>query len=168
MKKFTLGITLLVLCFSSLAQAQLKVGLVDMRAALFSSDAAKEFTEDMVSKYKKQDLEVRSVGDEGQKLELRLKNDAAIMSDSERTKIASELETKIQEYKFLKGRLDKALAEKRQEFLNDSRPKIDQAINELVKEEKLDLLIPREAALYADPKMDFTDKVITKLNKLNK
>lgn len=168
MKKFVLLFALTALSFASIAQAELKIGLVDMRAALFSSDAAKEFTEEMVKKYKQQDLEVRAVGEDGQKLELRLKNDAAIMSDSERNKLASELETKIQEYKFLKGKLDKALAEKRQEFLNDSKPKIDQAINDLVKEEKLDILMPREAALYADPKMDFTDKIIKKLNKLNK
>ena len=86
----------------------------------------------MVSKYKQQDLEVRAVGEEGQKLEMRLKNDAAIMSDNERSKLASDLEAKIQEYKYLKSKLDKALAEKRQAFLTDSKPKIDQAINELV------------------------------------
>ena len=168
MNKFVILIAVTLLSFTSLAQAELKIGLVDMRAALFSSDAAKEFTEEMVSKYKQQDLEVRAVGEDGQKLELRLKNDAAIMSDNERSKLASDLEAKIQEYKYLKGKLDKALAEKRQEFLTDSKPKIDQAINDLVKEEKLDILMPREAALYADPKMDFTDKIIKKLNKLNK
>ncbi len=168
MKRFLIIFGALCLSFASLAQAELKVGLVDMRAALFSSDAAKEFTESMVSKYKQQDLEVRAVGEEGQKLELRLKNDAAIMSDNERSKLASDLEAKIQEYKYLKSKLDKALAEKRQEFLNDSKPKVDQAINELVKEEKLDLLMPREAALYANQSMDLTEKFVKKLNKLNK
>lgn len=166
MKKFLVSI--LLVAATSVAQAELKVGLVDMRAALFSSDAAKDFTENMVSKFKQQDLEVRAVGEEGQKLELRLKNDSAIMSDSERSKLASDLEAKINEYKYLKSKLDKALAEKRQEFLNDSKPKVDQAINELVKEEKLDLLMPREAALYANQGMDLTEKFVKKLNKLNK
>jgi outer membrane protein len=161
--KSLLVVSLLVM--SSIASAQLKVGLIDMRAALFSSDAAKAFTEKMVSKYKQQDLEVRAVGEDGQKLELRLKNDAAIMSDNERNKMASDLEAKIQEYKYLKGKLDKILAEKRQEFLGDSKPRLDQAINELVKEEKLDLLMPREAALFAKQEMDYTEKVIKKLNK---
>lgn len=168
MNKFLILITVLFVSFSSVAQAELKIGLVDMRSALFSSDAAKEFTENMVSSFKQQDLEVRAVGESGQKLELRLKNDAAIMSDNERNKLASDLEAKIQEYKYLKGKLDKALAEKRQEFLSDSKPKVDQAIKELVKEEKLDLLMPREAALYANQDMDLTEKFVKKLNKLNK
>ena len=165
--KITISMVLVgLLSIASVAHAEMKVGLIDMRTALFSSEAAKTFTEKMVSQYKQQDLEVRAVGEEGQKLELRLKNDAAIMSDSERNKMASDLEAKIQEYKYLKGKLDKALAEKRQEFLNESKPRLDQVINEIVKEEKLDLLMPREAALFANKEMDYTVKVITKLNQI--
>lgn len=155
-----------MLLMSMNSVAETKIGLIDMRAALFSSDAAKEFTDKMVKQYKQQDLEVRSVGEDGQKLEQRLKNDAAIMSDSERSKMASELEAKIQEYKYLKGKLDKELAAKRQEFLAESKPKLDQAINELVEEQKLDLLLPRESALFANESMDYTAPVIEKLNKI--
>jgi len=161
--------TLVLICaisFSAFASAETKIGLIDMRTALFSSEAAKKFTDNMVSQYKQQDLEVRAVGEDGQKLELRLKNDAAIMSDGERNKMASDLEAKIQEYKYLKGKLDKALAAKRQEFLAESKPKLDQVINALVEDEKLDLLLPREAVLFATEKMDYTAKVIEKLNKL--
>lgn len=147
------------------AMAETKIGLLDVRTALFASDAAKAFTEKTVSQFKQQDLEVRAVSEEGQKLELRLKNDAAIMSDSERAKLASEIEAKIQEYKYLKSKLDKALAEKRQEFLAESKPKLDKAIEELVSEEGLSLLLPREAALYAEESIDFTQKVVNKLNK---
>ena len=155
-----------LMSFSALSSAETKIGLIDMRTALFSSNAAKAFTEKMVGQYKQQDLEVRAVGEEGQKLELRLKNDAAIMSDNERNKMGSDLEAKIQEYKYLKNKLDKALAERRQEFLAESKPKLDQVINALVEEEKLDLLLPREGVLYASQQMDYTEKVIEKLNKL--
>lgn len=165
--KFFKAFTLLsILSVSTLTLAETKIGLIDMRAALFSSKAAKTFTERMVSQYKQQDLEVTAVGDDGQKLELRLKNDAAIMSDSERNKMASDLEAKIQEYKYLKSKLDKSLAEERQEFLAESKPRIDVVVNEIVKEEGLDLLLPREAVLFASDKMDYTAKMIEKLDKL--
>jgi outer membrane protein len=165
--KFLQLITLIsIMSVSVLTSAETKIGLIDMRAALFSSKAAKTFTESMVSQYKQQDLEVRAVGEDGQKLELRLKNDAAIMSDTERNKMASDLEAKIQEYKYLKGKLDKILAEKRQEFLAESKPRIDIAVNEIVKEEGLDLLLPREAVLFASEKMEYTAMMIEKLDKL--
>jgi len=165
--KFLTAITLIsIMSVSALASAETKIGLIDMRTALFSSKAAKTFTESMVSQYKQQDLEVRAVGEDGQKLELRLKNDAAIMSDSERNKMASDLEAKIQEYKYLKGKLDKALAEERQEFLAESKPRIDLVVNEIVTEEGLDLLLPREAVLFASDKMDYTVKMVEKLDKI--
>jgi len=165
--KFLTAITLIsIMSVSALVSAETKIGLIDMRTALFSSKAAKTFTESMVSQYKQQDLEVRAVGEDGQKLELRLKNDAAIMSDSERNKMASDLEAKIQEYKYLKGKLDKVLAEERQEFLAESKPRIDMVVNEIVTEEGLDLLLPRETVLFASEKMDYTAKMIEKLDKL--
>lgn len=160
-------ITLLsIMSVSALTSAEAKIGVIDMRAALFSSKAAKTFTESMVSQYKQQDLEVLAVGNDGQKLGLRLKNDAAIMSDSERNKMASDLETKIQEFKYLRGKLDKSLAAERQEFLAQSKPRIDTVVNDIVTEEKLDLLLPREAVLFSSEKMDYTAMMIEKLDKL--
>jgi outer membrane protein len=146
------------------AFAEVKIGLIDMRAALFSSNEAQQFSDKMVADFKQQDLEVRAVGENAQKLEQRLQNDAAIMSDNERSKLAADLEEKIQEFKYLKTKLDKALAEKRQDFLELSRPKLDKAVNDLVSKEKLDLLLPREAALYAGVGMDYTEQVIEMLN----
>ena len=161
-KTISIGLVILLSAFS--ASAEMKIGLLDVRTALFASESAKAFTEETVGQFKQQDLEVRAVGEEGQKLEMRLKNDAAIMSDSERQKLASDLEQKIQEYKYLKSKLDNELAEKRQEFLSVSKPRLDKAINELVEEEGLNLLMPREAALYADEAIDYTEKVVKKLN----
>lgn len=166
MKPLFILVAMLFGLAATAAQAETKIGLLDVRTALFASEAAKEFTEQTISQFKQQDLEVRAVGEEGQKLEMRLKNDAAIMSDSERAKLASELEAKIQEYKYLKSKLDKALAEKRQEFLESSRPKLNQVINEVVEEHGLSLLLPRESALYAIESMDYTEQVVDKLNKI--
>jgi outer membrane protein len=149
-----------------MAHAEARIGLIDIRAALFNSEAAKAFTDKIVGQFKQQEMEVRAVGEEGQKLELRLKNDAAIMSDNERAKLAADYEEKVQEYKYLKTRLDKAINEKRNEFLNQSKPRLDQVVNELVVEEKLDLLLPSDVVLFAKPGYDLTQKVVDKLNKL--
>lgn len=156
-----------VLAFTSLSvSAEVKIGLIDMRAALFSSKAAQAYSDKMVADFKQQDLEVRAVSESAQKLEMRLQNDAAIMSDSERAKLAADLEEKVQEFRYLKTKLDKALAEKRQEFLEQSRPNLDAVIEQLVKKEGLDLILPREAALYAAQGMDYTTQIIEMLDAL--
>jgi len=166
MKFKTAFLLTLTLCFSALASAEIKIGLIDVRAALFASNSAKAFGEQLVKQFKKQDMEVRAVQEAGKKLETRLKNDSAIMSDSERAQLTSELDEKIQEFKYLKGKLDSAIGKRRQTFLNSSKPKLDKVINEIVKEEKLDLLLARESAMYAVESLDYTAKVIAKLNKL--
>jgi len=155
-----------LLGMSGIASAEMKIGLIDMRAALFSSKSAQDFSDKMVAQFKQQDMEVRAVSESAQKLEQRLQNDAAIMSDSERSKLTADLEEKVQEFRYLKTKLDKALAEKRQEFLELSKPNLDRVINDLVKKEGLDLLLPREAALYAGEGMDYTQQVISMLDAL--
>ena len=156
----------LLASFSFTAAAEMKIGLIDMRAALFQSKAAQAYSDKMVADFKQQDLEVRAVSEAAQKLEMRLQNDAAIMSDSERAKLAADLEEKVQEFRYLKTKLDKALAEKRQEFLEQSRPNLDAVIGKLVEKEGLDLILPREAALYAASTMDYTKQIIEMLDAL--
>lgn len=163
----SLSLALLLTFLSGTAIAEIKIGLIDMRAALFSSKAAQSFSDKMVAEFKQQDLEVRAVSESAQKLEMRLQNDAAIMSDSERAKLSADLEEKVQEFRYLKTKLDKALAEKRQEFLEMSRPNMDAVIDKLVKKEGLSLILPREAALYATEGMDYTKQVIEMLDAMN-
>ena len=148
------------------AFAEIKIGVVDIRAALFSSDAAKAFSQSMASEFKTQEMEVRAVQESGQKLQERIKKDAAIMSDTERTKLALELEEKAKEFKYLKGKLDSAVSTKKQAFIQESKPKVDEVLKSLVETENFDLIMPREAVIYSAQSFDVTAKVIEKLNAL--
>lgn len=148
------------------AFAETKIGVVDIRAALFSSDAAKAFSQEMAGQFKTQEMEVRSVQESGHKLQERIKKDAAIMSDTERTKLALELEEKAKEFKYLKGKLDNAVATKKQEFIQESKPKVDEVLKDIVETENFDLIMPREAVVYSAQSLDITAKVIEKLNAL--
>jgi outer membrane protein len=148
------------------AFAETKIGVVDIRAALFSSDSAKAFSQKMEGEFKTQEMEVRAVQESGQKLQERIKKDAAIMSDTERTKLALQLEEKAKEFKYLKGKLDNAVATKKQEFIQSSKPKVDEVLKDLVESEKYDLIMPREAVIYSAQSFDVTAKVIEKLNAL--
>ncbi len=147
--------------------AEAKIGVVDIRAALFSSNAAQAFSQSLSDEFKTQEMEVRSVQESGHKLQEKLKKDAAIMSDTERTKLASELEEKAKEFKYLKGKLDNAVAKRKQSFLQESKPKVDEVLKELVEAEKFDLILPREAVVYSGQALDITAKVIEKLNAKN-
>ncbi len=148
------------------AQAALKAAVVDIRTALFTSDAAKVFSKKLVDEFKKDELEVKGVQQEGRKLQERLKKDAAIMSEKERTQLASQLDDKIKEFKYLKTKLDSAVNKRKQAFIQESKPKVDKVLKDIVETDKLDIVFPREATIYSKPAMDITAKVIEKLNKM--
>lgn len=153
------------LCWSSLAAAEIKIGVVDLRAALFSSEKAKEFSEDLQREFKSEEDRIRAVGAEAQKLQDRLKKDSAILSESERSKLAAELEEKAQEFNYLKNRFESAVAKRKQNFLQESKPRLDKALEEIVKKEKLQLILPREATLYTGQSLDYTTQLIDILNR---
>lgn len=158
----------LVLSISFMASmpafAETKIGVVDIRAALFSSDSAKTFSKSIAADFKTQEMEVRAVQESGHKLQERIKKDAAIMSDTERTKLALQLEEKAKEFKYLKDKLDKAVASQKQSFLQESKPKVDIVLKEIVDAGKYDLIFPRESVVYSGPSIDITAQVIEKLN----
>jgi len=155
----------LVLCAEA-AHAEIRIGLLNSRAAMVGTDAAKAFSSKLEAEFKKQILEVKALDEEAGKLAQRLKNDAAIMSDSEREKTASDYEEKARELKYLKTKLDKSMGEKQKEFLTQSGPKFEKVVNEIVAEEKLDLLLPIDVAMFAKPELDITQKAIDRLNKM--
>lgn len=164
-KLFCIALASIAFSWVSAVQAETKIGILDIRAALFSSNSAKEFSKTLVDEFKPQEMEVRGIQDQGRKLQERLKKDAALMSDTERAKLASELEAKVQEFKYLRQKLDAAINQKKQEFIQKSKPRIDEVLKGIVEGEKLDMILPRETVIYVDPKMDITAKVIEQLNK---
>jgi outer membrane protein len=146
-------------------QASLKIAVVDIRTALFTSNAAKDFSKGLVDKFKKQELEVKSVQQEGLKLQAKLKKDSAIMSAKEKDDLTSKLGDKIKEFKYLKDKLDEAVNKSKQQFIQDAKPKMDRILKSIIDKEKLDLVLPRQATIYSQPSMDITAKVIEMLNK---
>ncbi|WP_097460181.1 OmpH family outer membrane protein [Mangrovitalea sediminis] len=146
------------------AAAQLKIGVVDLRQALFTSNAAKSFSEKLKSEFQGQEAKVRKVHDEAQKLKDRLDKDGAMMSDAERNKVASDFQDKVKEFQYLKNKLDTAVDNRKQSFLDGAKPLVDQSLQEIVKERHLDMILPREAVVYALPSMDVTAELIDKLN----
>ncbi len=164
MKKIV-ALLMACLCWSGLAAAEVKLGVVDVRAALFASNAAKTFSDKLQKEFKDDEDKIRSVGTEAQKLQDRLNKDAAILSESERNKLSTEFDERVQEFNYLKNRFESTVAKRKQSFIQDSKPKMDKALEEIVKSEKLQLILPREATLYTDQALDYTTKLIDILNR---
>lgn len=147
------------------AVAETRVGVVDLRQALFSSNDAKSFSEAMQKDFAGDEEKVRETQEAARKLKERLEKDGAMMNESERNQLAGEFQEKVKEFNFLKQRLDSTVNQRKQAFLEEARPEVYEAVKELLEENDLDLILPSEAVVYVKPEMNLTSQLLDKLNR---
>ncbi|WP_339782152.1 OmpH family outer membrane protein [uncultured Marinobacter sp.] len=145
--------------------AESRIGVVDLRQALFSSEDARTFSESLQKDFAGDEEKVRETQEAARKLKERLEKDGAMMNESERNKLAGEFQEKVKEFNFLKQRLDSTVNQRKQAFLEEARPEVDAAVKELLEENDLDLILPSEAVVYVKPEMNLTPQLLDKLNR---
>ncbi|TVP54992.1 MAG: OmpH family outer membrane protein [Halomonadaceae bacterium] len=159
------GMLALLLALVALpASAEMKIAVVDLRQAVFSSNAATEFTELLQGQMQSEETRVRSAQEEARKLQQRLEQDGAMMNDSERQRLTSQYEQKVQEFQQLRGQFDQVVNQRQQQFLQQARPLVDAAMEAILEEYQLDLILPAEAVVYVTPDRDLTDELRRRLN----
>lgn len=165
MFRLSMAVFLAALIASTSVVAETRVGVVDLRQALFSSNDARVFSENMQQEFASEEANVREAQESARNLKERLEKDGAMMNESERNKMTAEFQEKVKEFNFLKQRLDSAVANRKQQFLESARPEVDAAVKELLDEHDLDLILPSEAVVYAKPDMNLTDELLEKLDR---
>ena len=154
-----------LMAFSAQVAAETRIGVVDLRQALFSSNDAQAFSEKLQQDFAGDEAQVREAQEAARQLKDRLEKDGAMMNESERNQLAGEFQDKVKEFNFLKQRLDTAVAKRKQAFLDDARPEVDAAVKELLEEHDLDLILPSEAVVYVKPELNLTAELLDKLNR---
>lgn len=164
---FRISIVIAVMAFfvSAHASAAGNIGVVDLRQALFSSQDAQSFSENLQKDFAGEEARVREAQEAARELKDRLEKDGAMMNESERNRIAAEFQEKVKEFNFLKQKLDSTVANRKQAFLEEARPEVDAAVKELLEEHNLDIILPSEAVVYVKPSMNLTAKLLEKLNR---
>lgn len=165
MFRFSTAAMLALMLATFPAAAETRIGVVDLRQALFSSSDAKAFSEQLQRDFADEEASVREAQDAARKLKDRLEKDGAMMNESEREKTTAEFQEKVKEFNFLKQRLDSTVANRKQEFLENARPEVDTAVKELLEEHNLDIILPSEAVVYVKPEMNLTDELLKKLDR---
>lgn len=159
----------LILGFSAVAcaaQAQepLKVAVIDMAAALFNSELAKQVNEEIKQETAEDEERVRSLAQEATTLQEKLQKDASIMSDDEKRKAQEKIEEIGVQYQYLVQKLQSLMQERTQQFQQTYAPNLSEAITAVVEEEDFDLVLRANAALYWRNTYDITARVTAKLN----
>lgn len=146
----------------SLAQAaDAKIGVVStgkiMSSAPQAEAAVKRLEQEFAPRKKGLDEAVKAL----RKQEEKLAKDGAVMSDSQRRSLESEIRNQARELKRTSDEFREDFNLRRNEELGKFQKQVLEVINGVAKEEGFDLIV--EGALYASPQVDLTDKVLKRL-----
>lgn len=163
--KLNFGILAALLLVSSSVFAEFKIGLVDKQVLGQDSLYAKSVHEKM-----KKEFSTRQEGIVAKEKDLMtkfesLERDKDVMADSERVKKEREL-----------GKLKQSLQEETEAFQHDVMQRqekeaaafekvVSEVLNEIAKEEKLDLILQQQVAMFTNRKADYTYKALQSLDK---
>lgn len=168
-KRVTLTImaTLLMVLGAGSAVAEVKIAVVDVQGAILNSEEAKRLLAQIQDEFKSEEDEIRKIQSDAAALLERLQKDAEVMSEAEKRRIQQDIESKNNDFVYLRQKLQRQIEERQGELFAGIDLKVQKAIEELVLQEDFDIILPRQAALYVGDLYNVTRKVTEKLNQLD-
>lgn len=153
---FGIGVALL---FTSIAHAEVKIGVIDVMSVLQNMPQRKTVGEALDKEF---DARAKSLQEEQKKAEAasaRLKKDGLTLSSSEKAKlnkVISDFEAKAKSF-------SEAYRKRESEEASKLLLKIQDAVKDIVAKEKYDIILKAEATLSASDAVDITSKVLEKV-----
>jgi outer membrane protein len=158
------GLLVMASMHSSAVLAEMKIGFVDTVKLLESAPQAKSAQSKIESEFAPREKELVALQREIKKLEDDLARDSAVMSESERTKKERNILSKRRDLKRSQDEFRDDLNIRRNEVLAKLQKDMYQAVVELAKEQKFDLILS-QGVVYSSDKVDITESVLKKLKK---
>lgn len=160
----------LVLCLSSMSvsAATVKIGVVDMQKVLATSDAGKKAQLELEKRMKALRAELKKDEDALLALQEEIEKRSSVWSDEVKREKAVAFQKKRRELIGAQedGRLE--LQQLEHQLLGPILGKMRTVLEEEGKKGGYTIILPRNAALYLDDKIDLTDSVARALDKAKK
>lgn len=156
--------TAICLCLPALALAEVKVGFVNTVKLMEEAPQAKAAISKMEAEFAPREKELVALQREIKQAEDKLSRDSAVMSDSERGKLERDLVSQKRDFKRSQDEFREDLNIRRNEELSKLQRRLYDAIVDLAKAEKYDLIVS-EGVVYASTSIDITDAVLASLKK---
>ena len=156
---------LAIALFSSVASAQLKVGVINVQKALADTDELKKVSADMTKKYQPRQ-------DEMDKIQKDLESiDTQLNSGKLNAQATADLQTqgtrKQRDLQRLSDDMQADVDRDRQAVLAKMSEKMQAVINKLAEDKGLDMIVEASQTLYSKPALDLTGDATAAYNKAN-
>ena len=155
-----------MLISSTIAAQDSKIGIVNLEQALFNSAAAQSVQDELRAEFANDEERAGVLQEELVALQAKFQQDEAIMSEAEIRQINADAQEKQLQLQLISERLQAALQEKNNQFIEGMRQTLSNAISDVVAEGGYDLVLNAASVAYADPVLDITPKVTAKINEI--
>ncbi|MBA4502804.1 OmpH family outer membrane protein [Marinobacterium marinum] len=164
MKRFTRAATLAALMFSAPAWAQ-KIAVLSVEEALLTSNAAESFREELKKEFSDDEKQLVELEKQARELRDKLQKNAGLSSEEDLKQMRLQFQKAFAEFQRRGQGLQQQRAEREQAFIAEMRPRLDKAIRELIEKDQFDIVITKQATVYAADSVDLTERVTELLNK---
>ncbi|MGD9590923.1 MAG: OmpH family outer membrane protein [Candidatus Berkiella sp.] len=160
-KKTLVGLSMLALsALPVCAQAELKIGVIDMRAIINNAPQAKEAMEKLKKEFKAREDKIITAEKSLKEKADKLQRNSAVMSEAEKAKLEKEVVSSQRELQHLQAEFREDAALRQQEEMKKLMDKVNTVVEDVAKKDKYDLIIHKDVVPYAVKTVDVTDKVI--------
>ncbi|MDF1765455.1 MAG: OmpH family outer membrane protein [Gammaproteobacteria bacterium] len=163
LKTLVAGLCLLAASQGAFAQ-DTKIGVLNALQALFNSDAARVVQEELEQEFSADETRAQELSTQLQDLQAKFQQDEAVMTQDEIRRMNSNAQDLQVQLQLIQERVQKALQEKNQQFLQSMQAELATAVSDVVAEGGYDLILNVDSAPYFAPVLDITAKVTAKLN----
>ncbi|MGE4349833.1 MAG: OmpH family outer membrane protein [Candidatus Berkiella sp.] len=141
-----------------------KIGVVDMRKIVASSPEAKAAMERLQQEFKPKEEKIVKTEKEMKEKSEKLQRNAAVMSDSEKSKLERELVSSQRELQRMQEEFREDSTARYQEEMQKLIEKVNKVVNDIAEKEKYDIILHQDTKLYASAQVDITNKVVKALS----
>ena len=153
----------LLLPLAGVQAQEAKVGFINTERVFREAAPAKAAQAKIEQEFSRREKELQDMAARLKSLSEKLDKDAAILTDSDRIKRQRELADLDKDFQRKQREFREDLNQRRNEELAIVLDRTNKVIKQIAEAEKYDIVF--QEAVYASPRIDFTDKVLKLLNK---
>ncbi|WP_375737618.1 OmpH family outer membrane protein [Pseudomonas boanensis] len=166
MRKLTQFVLVAAALMATPVFAEMKIAVLNYQMALLESDAAKKYAVDAEKKFGPQLNKLKTLESDAKRIQDRLVSGGDKMPQAERERLELEFKQKARDFQFQSKELNEAKAVADRDMLKQLKPKLDKAVEEVLKKGSYDLVLERGAVVDVKPQYDITRQVIERMNQL--
>ncbi|WP_040261128.1 OmpH/Skp family outer membrane protein [Pseudomonas massiliensis] len=164
MRKLTQLVIVAAAMFATPAFAEMKIAVLNYQMALLESDAAKKYAVDAEKKFGPQLSKLKALETSAKDIQDRLVKGGDKMPQGDREKLELDFKQKARDFQFQSKELNEAKANADRDMLKQLKPKLDGAVESVIKAGGFDLVLERGAVIDVKPQYDITRQVIERMN----